>query len=396
MLGAAQTQTSYLIIPGASGFKTDAYTGSIDLYQMGFQAPVYKENRGHVGTWLTKCPDAFYAMGAEKVLPKFIYNETLVEAQEEFEAGSEERPDLYVPTDYAFYNSQTNKARRLEMVFDAIMNTEKPLLVLGTSEGGAIIQKMLESEELVAHMTKFSHRIAIISPAYAVGDESIVDDPFYSRAKLNPDCWYICSQATTYQQSIPIHVINTDIGFAGVQGMASDTNGVDLSVYNTLLTASVDEPTSSFLTWDYYPGAPHSFPACNIVRTEDVDAGVKNGVDTQRGYEGSLNDKATNDLVALFREMESGLDWSSSTREWWSKSAFKDAAGYYHPTIDETFEKARMDEVFTARSSGFEGEDEDVIIAYRRKVWAETDTAACVAQVEEERAASRPVALQRD
>ncbi|GMH86182.1 hypothetical protein TrVE_jg12340 [Triparma verrucosa] len=196
VLGAAQTQTSYLIIPGASGFKTDAYTGSIDLYQLGFLVPVYKENRGHVGTWLTKGPDAFYAMGAEKVLPKFIYNETLVETQEEFEAGSEERPDLYVPTDYAFYNSQTNKARRLEMVFDAIMNTEKPLLVLGTSEGGAIIQKLLESEELVAHMTNFSHSIAIISPAYAVGDESIVDDPFYSRAKLNPDCWYICSQAT--------------------------------------------------------------------------------------------------------------------------------------------------------------------------------------------------------
>ncbi|GMH83499.1 hypothetical protein TL16_g09619 [Triparma laevis f. inornata] len=384
-------QTRYLVIPGASGFKVDSLTGSVDLYE--FLPPAYKENRGHVGSWLTKAPAVFSAtLWANEVLPKFIYNETLAQAQSTFEAENM-TPDLNgplsIPTDYAFYNSQSNKARRLEMVFDSILNSTGPLFIMGTSEGGAIIQKLLESEELVGHMVANNHRVAIISPAYAVGDESLPNDPFYKRAKLNPDCWYI-TQPATYQKNVPIHVINTDIGFAGVQGMRDNTNGVDLSVYNNLLMASVDESTSSTLTWDYYPGAPHSFPTCNIRRTEDADKGMKNGVDVQGRYEGSLDERASGDLVALFKEMSEGVTWSESPRDWWSKDAFKDENdNSYHPSIDETFSKARQDEIDAARSAGFVGEDDDVIIANRVKVWEEADIVGCVWEVEEERAVSR-------
>ena len=142
------------------------------------------------------------------------------------------------------------------MVFDAITSCEEALFVMGTSEGGAIMQKLLESQQLVDHMKKFGHRIALISPAYAVGDSAIVDDPFYSRAKLNPDKWWVSDQMLIYSNHIPMHVVNTDIGFAGLQGMKRNSNGVDMSNYNGLLEGAIAYGES--LTWHFFSGAPHS------------------------------------------------------------------------------------------------------------------------------------------
>ena len=88
-------------------------------------------------------------------------------------SGADASEALRIPGDYAFYDQRASKVQRLEMVFDAIMDTEAPLLIIGTSEGGAIVQKCMESAKLARHMRKHGMRVALLSPAYALGDASI-------------------------------------------------------------------------------------------------------------------------------------------------------------------------------------------------------------------------------
>ena len=88
--------------------------------------------------------------------------------------------------------------------------------------------------------------------------------------------------------------------------MATNTSGVDLANYQGLLAAGaftnhgarVDDLT---LTWDYYPGAPHSLPACDVRRPAAADAGVYDGIPCEGYYAGSHSAKATQDLASLYR-----------------------------------------------------------------------------------------------
>ena len=140
------------------------------------------------------------------------------------------------------------------MVFDAIMNTDGPLLIIGTSEGGAIVQKCMESAKLARHMRKHGMRVALLSPAYALGDASIAKTPFYRRAGLSERRWWV-DQERVYAAGVPMHIINNDIGFASMQHMAV-AGSAEAGQYEALLAASLD--SESFVTWDFLPGAPHS------------------------------------------------------------------------------------------------------------------------------------------
>jgi len=379
-LAVANEIPQYMVVPGAGGFQVDSFQGSPDLYT-NFVPPLYKENRGHVGTWLTEAPLAFESQGSRKVLPRFYFNATLVEEQNEFPLPNYSLP-LQITADYAMYNSFTDRVRRMESVFDAILNTNQSMMIIGTSEGGAIIQKLLESDELAAHMKRFEMRISIISPAYAVGDASIVDDPFYKRAGLDPNHWWVSDQAKIYDRGIPIHVFNTDMGFAGMQGMRDNSSGVDLTNYESLLAGGaydqIDLPT---ITWDFLPGAPHSLPTCNVLRRADADAGLYNGIDVQGHYSGSHNDKVTDDLSTLFSEFVRSESWAASDREFYSKHSSTKS-----PTIYELFDRAKREELERAG-----GSSDDDIIAYRYKTWrGEMEkTDECNERIEAERAQAR-------
>ena len=160
---ASSGAPAFLVVPGANGFLIDMYTGGMDYYQFP-AAGGYRENRGHVGTWMTRAPDAMFALGGRKVLPKFFFNETLAKEQEAFEASNPPNGSaaLEISKDYGFYNKQS-KPRRMEMVFDALMRTTGPALVFGTSEGGAILLKLLESDELAAHVLEQGMRRSDLS-----------------------------------------------------------------------------------------------------------------------------------------------------------------------------------------------------------------------------------------
>jgi len=51
-----------------------------------------------------------------------------------------------------------------------------------------------------------------------------------------------------------LHIINTDVGFAGMQGMGKDSVGVTGANYDAFLKAGI---TRDEITWDYYDGCPH-------------------------------------------------------------------------------------------------------------------------------------------
>jgi len=279
------------------------------------------------------------------------------------------------------------------MVFDAISSCEEALFVMGTSEGGAIMQKLLESQQLVDHMKKFGHRIALISPAYAVGDSAIVDDPFYSRAKLNPDKWWVSDQMLIYSNQISMHVVNTDIGFAGLQGMKRNTNGVDMSNYNGLLEGAIAYGES--LTWHFFSGAPHSLPTCNVRRGAEVDGGLYNGIDCEGYYSGHHNIASIATLTQLFRTFVEEKFWSTSDEiEAISKAAYVDSGGGLRPTIDEVFASARQIELNEAKKWAavkVDSEEDDLLIKFRIAKWVQQqqETENCNAYVEEQRAAQR-------
>lgn len=324
-------------------------------------------------------------------------NATRAAAQRAFEEALPGAPDpdgpLLVPRDYAYYNAQGDRARRLEMVYDAILGTNDRLLVVGTSEGGAILQKLLESDELAAHMLECGHRIALVSPAYAVGNASLYGDAFYRRAGLSPTRWWVGDQPLVYGRGVPMHVINNDVGFASLQGMYGNTSGVDQGNYARMLEAGLFRANAT-VTWDYYNGAPHSLPACDARRPAAADGADVNGIPNEGYYAGAHSARAADDLAALFAEFARGASWAASPRAFLSKASYRNAiTGALSPDLATVFARAETAEVAAAWNATAPTTDDvlAVVVAYRVARWKarDADQAACRRDVEALRAAAR-------
>lgn len=177
--------------------------------------------------------------------------------------------------------------------------------------------------------------------------------------------------------------------------MATNTSGVDLANYQGLLAAGaftnhgarVDDLT---LTWDYYPGAPHSLPACDVRRPAAADAGVYDGIPCEGYYAGSHSAKATQDLASLYAELRDDTRWADSNRTFFSQESGIDDSGYLFPSIDDVFKRARAAELEQAGYAP--GDDENAtLITYRVAAWKSraAETTGCLAAVEAERVAAR-------
>eukprot|EP01046_Picozoa_sp_COSAG06_P091213 COSAG06_NODE_37499_length_434_cov_1.334328_1_plen_144_part_11 len=143
-----------------------------------------------------------------------------------------------------------------------------------------------------------------------------------------------------------MHIINNDIGFAGLQHMAV-TGSAEAEQYEDLLAASLD--SESFVTWDFLPGAPHScapalwplprsasadgfclcarLPACSVQRPAPQDRGgytdsrgryiapfsrAGDGIPCDGYYSGEHNARVTEIFGALYDEMARREAWSDS------------------------------------------------------------------------------------
>jgi hypothetical protein len=427
---AASLPPRYMVVPGSSGFLVDAFRGGVDAAE--FPPPEHRENRGHVGTWLARAPRHFEASGGRKVVPRFHRNATLVAAQRDFRIRQRLAPlpptdvrppsaqPLKIPDDYAFYNQarypgRSPKALRLEMACDAILDTTEPLLIVATSEGGAIVQKCMESDEIAAHMRAQGHRVALVSPAYAVGNASIALDPFYRAARLGQRQWWV-DQELVYSRGVPMHVMNTDIGFAGMQNMARNGTA-EAGQFDAMLRAGRSDPQAATITWDYWPGAPHSLPACDVVRPAAEDRGgyvdprsgawvppfsrSDDGIPLGGFCSGAHSAEATRTLSWLFDEMarRPGAPWSASAAAEAGAWASRNAGGV--ATADDVMRQARTAERAAAqawaaarRPAGQPdpGVRADVVAARadaRRAGRAEQ--ARCLREVEAEREAQRSI-----
>ena len=85
----------------------------------------------------------------------------------------------------------------------------------------------------------------------ALGDASIAKTEFYRRAGLSERRWWV-DQELVYAAGVPMHIINNDIGFAGLQHMAV-AGSAEAEQFEDLTTelAAMTDPVEAL------QGAPH-------------------------------------------------------------------------------------------------------------------------------------------